>query len=142
MTDRESVKNYIVRELESTSDLSGDYYEPCGWRGKYYRVNLSVIKAGLVSIDDYVDAFMESANTIEPTLTQEWVDEWQMTQQIVKEIAPKMEYFTADSTMIADLLRNGKYVVHHSKQFNANYHPHYRIIKKEVFNRNILPKLK
>jgi len=38
-------------------------------------------------------------------------------------------------------LSEGKYVVHHSRKFNQHYHPHYRIIRRDLFEEKILPKL-
>lgn len=143
LTDTASVKRYITQELEQLpAQVSSDiYYEPCSWRENYYRVNLSVIKDGYISIDDFTRAFMESAGKAAPELTREWIDEWATVMQAVRETATGIECFEADSAMITDMLQQGKYVVHHSAQFNENYRPHYRIISKEIFNRCIRPYL-
>jgi hypothetical protein len=64
-----------------------------------------------------------------------------LVQQAIRIVAPDMEGFSQDSTRIATLLQEGKYVVHHSEKFNKHYHPHYRIIRKDLFEEKILPKL-
>ena len=142
LTNREAVENYINRELETAESLEGDDYTPCGWQGNFYQVNLKVIKEGRVPMDVFVDAFMASANGIDTTLTQAWLDEWNLLQQSVRKVAPSLEGFEKDSTHLANLLKGGKYVVHHSRKFNEHYHPHYRIIRRDIFEEKILPRLK
>lgn len=141
LTNRDAVKNYILREMENTQECKGDDYTPCGWQGQFYQVNLSVISQGKVALDDFVDAFMASAQGIDTTLTQSWIDEWAMLQQAVRSVAPQLEGFEEDSTRLAHLLQEGKYVVHHSRVFNQHYEPHYRIIRKDLFDEKILPQL-
>ena len=58
LTNREAVKSYVVRELLLSDTLGGEYCEPCGWKKRYWRVNLSVIRDSILSVDDFVDAFM------------------------------------------------------------------------------------
>ena len=142
LTNREAVKSYILSELEHAQTLEGEYYTPCGWQGNFYQVNLSVVQEGKISIDELVDAFMESARDIDTTLTQAWIDEWKLLQQIVRSVSPDLPGFEEDSTLLAHLLNQGKYVVHHSRKFNQHDHPHYRIIRKDLFEEKILPKLK
>ncbi len=142
LTNRQAVENYIKHEMETAETLEGEDYVPCGWQGNFYQVNLKVIQDGRVSIDDFVNAFMASANGIDTTLTQAWLKEWEQLQQAVRSVSPNLQGFAEDSTLLADLLKQGKYVVHHSRKFNEHYHPHYRIIRKDLFEETILPKLK
>jgi hypothetical protein len=93
-------------------------------------------------MDDFVDAFMASANGIDTTLTQSFIEDWYLIQQAVRAVKPSLEGFEKDSTLLSNLLKEGKYVVHHSRKFNAHYHPHYRIIRKDLFEEKILPRLK
>lgn len=142
LTNRQAVENYIKHEMETAETLEGEDYVPCGWQGNFYQVNLKVIQDGRVSIDDFVNAFMASANGIDTTLTQAWLKEWEQLQQAVRSVSPNLQGFAEDSTLLANLLKQGKYVVHHSRKFNEHYHPHYRIIRKDLFEETILPKLK
>ena len=142
LTDREAVTRYIHHEINSSESFEEHDYIPCGWQGNFYQVNLKVIADGRVPMDDFVDAFMASANGINTELTQPFVEDWALIQKAIRNVAPNMENFSQDSTLIANLLQDGKYVVHHSDKFNAHYHPHYRIIRRDLFEEKILPKLK
>lgn len=141
LTNRKAVENYINSEMETAESLEGEDYVPCGWQGNFYQVNLKVIADGRIPMDDFVDAFMASANGIDTTLTQAWLDEWELLQQTTRKIVPHLQGFKEDSTLMANLLKQGKYVVHHSQKFNQHYHPHYRIIRRDWFEEKILPKL-
>lgn len=141
LTNREAVENYINREIETAESLEGEDYVPCGWQGNFYQVNLKVIADGRIPMDDFVDAFIASANGIDTTLTQAWLDEWKLLQQATRKIVPHLQDFKEDSTFLANLLKQGKYVVHHSRKFNQHYHPHYRIIRRDLFEKKIFPKL-
>ena len=141
LTNREAVENYINREIETAESLEGEDYVPCGWQGNFYQVNLKVIADGRIPMDDFVDAFIASANGIDTTLTQAWLEEWEQLQQATRKIVPHLQGFKEDSTLLANLLKQGKYVVHHSQKFNQYYHPHYRIIRRDLFEKKIFPKL-
>ena len=142
LTNRESVTQYIHQEIKSAESFEEHDYIPCGWQGNFLQVNLKVIADGRVPMDDFVDAFMASANGIDTTLTTTFIKDWQQIQQAVRNVHPQLEGFQEDSTLLSHLLKEGKYVVHHSHKFNEHYHPHYRIIRRDLFEKNILPKLK
>ena len=142
LTNREAVKSYVVRELSLSDTLGGDYCEPCGWKKRYWRVNLSVIRDSILSVDDFVDAFMASAPDTLPTLSQEWINEWHITQRIAKEVMPLIEGYAEDSARISQLHSNGSYVMHHSRNFNKYHHPHYRIMRSDIVEKTILPAIK
>ena len=142
LTNRESVTKYIHQEIKSAESFEEHDYIPCGWQGNFLQVNLKVIADGRVPMDDFVDAFMASANGIDTTLTTTFIKDWQQIQQAVRNVYPQLESFQEDSTLLSHLLKEGKYVVHHSHKFNEHYHPHYRIIRRDLFEKNILPKLK
>ena len=141
ITDREAVIRYIESELKASTSFEELDYQPCGWQGNFYQVNLKVVADGRVPMDVFADAFMASANGIDTTLTQAFVKDWQEVQQAVRTARPQLEGYREDSSLLASLLTEGKYVIHHSSKFNQHYHPHYRIIRRDLFEEQILPRL-
>ena len=148
MARREGVFAYLNSELQqmdkeegSSSDLSGrKYYTPCGWRHNYYQVSLQVIKDGIMSVEEFADAFMAGGGAA-PQVSQQWIDEWEVIKGVVKDVAPDLEGYKADAKKIDALLKEGKYVVHHSGKFEEAYRPHYRIIRGDIFENVVLPKI-
>lgn len=143
LADRERVKGYIEYELSTADSLVAEYYEPCGWRGNFVRVNLSVIRDGHLTADELTDAFMASAAYSSNEVTEAWLAEWQTMLRLIKEegLDCALPDFRADSAQLARLLADGKYVMHHSEPYGKAYHPHYRIIHSSVFEEQILPKI-
>ena len=137
--DTASSGNYLRRELASFDRIDGAYYEPTGWEGKYYRVNLSVLKENLVSYNTYFDAFVRSVNEIKPPTVKEWEKEWTDIDAVIKEMNLALPDYEADRQEIFNLLKEGEYVMHHSKLFEDNYSPHYRIMEKTIFEKEIKP---
>ena len=148
MAKREGVLAYLKSELQqmekeegSSSDLSGrKYYTPCGWRHNYYQVSLQVIKDGIMSVEEFADAFMAGGGAA-PQVSQQWIDEWEVIKGVVKDVAPDLEGYKADAKKVDALLKEGKYVVHHSGKFEEAYRPHYRIIRGDIFENVVLPKI-
>ena len=153
MAAREQVVAYINRELQQMKrerldvqtpvqmeGVEKSWYDPCGWRHNYYQVSLDVIADGIISADEFADAFMAGGGKV-PDVTQEWLDEWNEIKRVAKKAAPGMKGFAKDAAKISSLIKDGKYVVHHSEVYNQTYKPHYRIIRKDIFEAVVLPKI-
>ena len=81
------------------------YYDPCGWRHNYYQVSLKVIREGMLSVEEFADAFMAGGGAA-PEVTGVWLEEWEIIKWAVKKVAPDMDGFEADAAKIDALLRN------------------------------------
>ena len=61
-----NARNYLMSEMAQASENSGAYYEPTGSEGKYVRIYLNAVSDGKISAEQLLDAFVESANHVEP----------------------------------------------------------------------------
>ncbi|MDR1330764.1 MAG: hypothetical protein LBK07_01520 [Tannerella sp.] len=141
VSDTASAGAYLNRELASFGQASGAYYEPTGYNGNFYRVNLSVIKEGLISRDAFFDAFIRSVVNIQIISIEEWKEEWKQIDSVIQTMNLPLANYGQDRANLFSLLEQGKYVMHHSEAFSEEYDPHYRIIEREIFRKEILPKL-
>jgi hypothetical protein len=141
--DTASAGAYLNRELASFEQTAGIYYEPTGYNRNFYRVNLSVIKEGFISRDVFFDAFIRSVSNHLPTITlEEWKEEWKKIDSVIHAMnLSSLAHYTQERDTIFSLLEQKKYVLHHSETFSKAYDPHYRIIRREIFLREILPLL-
>lgn len=139
ISDTASASAYLSKELASREKFAGSYYEPTGYSGNFYRVNLSVVKEGIVPYGIYLDAFLRSANVVKPTPIDEWKKEWQAVGTVVDEMDLQLQSYDEDKTEIDNLLQSGQYAMHHSRTYTKEYDPHYRIIAKDIFENEILP---
>lgn len=137
--DTTSAGAYLREELASHEQFEGAYYEPTGYQGNFYRVNLSIVREGLVDYQTYFDVFVRSVNGIQPVSVEEWKKEWELINSVISEMNLKLDNYSQDSIDIARMLKQGKFVMHHSRAFNEAYDLHYRIIDKELFENELLP---
>ena len=141
IADNSAADRYLRYELNTAEGFEGLDYEPTGYEGRFYRVNLGVIADGRVPYDKYFDAFIRSVNGITPISIEEWSKEWHEIDSVIMTMGLQLEDLSADRAEIKALIEGGDYVMHHSQRFNDHYQPHYRIIERTIFENEILPLL-
>lgn len=139
--DTVAAGNYLRKELASYTVVSGEVAEPTGWEGNFLRVNLSVIKTGQIPYPVFFDAFVRSVNGISPMPVSEWQKEWEQIEAVIRSMKLSLPDYEADRKEIDDRLNKGEYVGHHSRVFEDTYTPHYRIIRKDIFENELKPLL-
>ena len=143
VSDRQRVKAYLDEELQTTSldDLMPWYYEPCGVYGQYIRVSIRAIKENLITEDLLLDAFIRSANSEKRPSVESWRDEWHKIIGTIDQMELGLSRSGQDRAFIDSILTVGKYAISHSPEYREAYRPHYRIVEKGIFEREIKPLL-
>lgn len=137
--DTAAAGKYLRSELASAKTFTQAYYEPTGYLGNLYRVNLKVIREGLVPYDVFFDAFVRSMRRTTMMPIDEWKVEWAGIQGVIDAMKLSLPHYDDDKAYIADLLSRDEYVVDHSDAYLQAYDPHYRIIEKYIFETELLP---
>lgn len=132
------VKN-IEEEIAKSKQLGGPDYQYTGCEGNYVRVNLSIVKSGKLTAAQLADCLCRSVEPPYQMSIEEWKYRWSQLEHILVSMKPAPGHFTMDSESIESLLERGGYTVHHSYSFNSTYNFHYRIIRRDVFEKEILP---
>ena len=140
ISDTASARCYLMRELSEMGKTQSPYFEPTGSQGDYVRVYLSAVADSLITAEQLLDAFVRSANSWqEPTVS--WLEKWEATVSIIQANKIELEGFETDLPMLTEVARNSQ-AVHHSRRYNEAYHPHYRIVERSIFERELKPSLK
>ena len=139
--NRQMVKEYLDEELSTTimDDLQAWFYEPCGTDSNYYRVSIRGIKEDIFSEDLLLDAFIRSANTEGRPSVDSWSDRWHRMVAAIDEMNINLPNYQNDKNFIDSVLAAGKYAISHSKEYRDAYHPHYRIVERGIFEKEIKP---
>ena len=139
VSDRQRVKAYLDEELNTTSldDLMPWYYEPCGIDSSYYRVSIRAIKESLVSEDLLLNAFIRSANSEKRPSVESWSERWHKIIGTIDQMKLDMPNYQEDKQFIDSVLYVGKYAISHSPDYREAYHPHYRIVERNIFEKEI-----
>ena len=136
ITDTAAVRKYLDHELTVMGDERGGlYYEPIGLEGNYVRVYLKAVKDNLITAQELLQAFLDSAAARqEPDV--EWAAKWNTIVEVIDAIKPGFGDSERDLLHKASLENQA---VHHSRAYNAAYHPHYRIIHRNIFELLLKP---
>ena len=139
LSDRQRVKAYLDEEMNTTSldDLMPWYYEPCGIDSSYYRVSIKTIKEGFITEDQLLDAFIRSANSETRPSVESWINRWHMIIGTIDRMKLDMPNYQEDKQLIDSVLSVGKYAISHSPDYREVYHPHYRIVERSIFEKEI-----
>ena len=145
--DPQSARNYLESELRTfKEDLDSARYDapsimyyPVGDQGNYVRVDLSVVLDGLVGEETYLDAFVRSANEGKRLTEEQWVAKWREVEKVIKKDFPDIPDAVKDLEMIDSYVEKGDLIMHHSVAFSNAYKPHYRIIARDIFEKEIKP---
>ena len=132
ISSRESARDYIFSELESADTLALPYLEPCGWEHNYMRVSLAAVRDGIVTVDALTDALVQSAAPVREEDLESWKEEWKEILSVISEECPDLPGLDSEKQLIDSLLASGQYAFHHSGTYERLYHPHYRILRKEL----------
>lgn len=139
LADTAASAKYLKYELSEDGPFDGPLYEKTGFRGNFYRVNLSLIKDSIIPYDLFFNTFVESVQGIIPPSDEEWMKTWSLIDSV---IVDKDLHFEDEQTDRRDLqaqFNEGNYIAHHSQRFNDSVHFHYRIISRVNFEKILLP---
>lgn len=139
LNDTVAASRYLRSELAETSEFGGPLYEPTGFNGNFYRVNISLIKDGTVPYPVFFSAFVESVQGITPPTIIEWQGIWNEVDKEIEAMNLKFANDSSDRAKIMRQLRQGNYVIHHSDAYNRAANFHYRIISRDLFESHIRP---
>ena len=140
ISDTASARRYLVRELSEMGKTQSPYFESTGSQGDYVRVYLSAVADSLITAEQLLDAFVRSANLWqEPAVS--WMEKWETIVSIIQANKMEIEGFETDLPLLTEAARNNQ-AVHHSRRYNEAYHPHYRIVERGIFERELYPALK
>ena len=138
ISDTASVRRYLLHELSEMGEtVTSYYYDPTGSQGAFVRVCLSAVADSLITSEQLLDAFIESANSWQKP-DAKWSDKWQAIVKVIEENGMEMDGFSTDLPLLDEAARNNQ-AVHDSRRYNEAYHPHYRIVERRIFEERLLP---
>jgi len=135
VTDPAATERYLYQELERMEEEPVDsdirYWEPIGADTQHVRVFLRAVVDGKVSVQQLNDAFVRSAQ-VQRTVPFDWHTEWLTILKVIADHRMTVSEGETDSARLIEMSRTNT-AAHHSRRYNAAYHPHYRVVRKEIF---------
>ena len=110
-------------------------WQAIGPDNDYYRINLQLVKDGVLPRTVLLEAMVESAPLARNPDIKDWEKEWENTLKVIEKMGLNFPEYEKDKKEIEELFANGRYVMHHSEHYLQTYQRHYRILHKTVFER-------
>ena len=144
IANESSSMNYILEEINT---MEKDYnpptlFEQTGLDGNYIRVDLTLVKNGTIPFFILFKALLISADIGSKKTDEGWADIWSNIVDEIKNSSLEFPNFEEDMKNLDNISKSEDKVVHHSDLYENIYHPHYRIIEKNVFEKYIKPFIK
>ena len=141
ISNESSAINSLFQEINS---IEKDYNPPTliektGIYGNYLRVDLTLVRDGIVPFFVLFRALTISAAIGGQKSDKNWDKIWNEIAQAIIDSDLRFENFEEDLKRLEIISKSDDKVVHHSEMYENTYHPHYRIIEKNVFNDVIKP---
>ena len=141
LTDSLAAVRYIEYELNNSD--SSDWQRPLFYypllKNNYVRVDINYVRQGIIPLGTLVSAMLCSSQPANYDAEQ-WHKHWQsLLQMLNSPNTPKPLNYDEDSQLIEQTIKSGNYALHHSRLFNETYRQHYRIIRRDVFEKMLLP---
>lgn len=137
ITDTAAVRAWSMQEIAETAadSVLNPYFEPTGADGRYVRVYLRCVNEGKITADQLLSAFLRSAQPVDES-DSTWTKEWAGIAETAIELG-----FPAEEAVLEELGEAARlnHAVRHGDAYRNAYHPHYRIVRKEIFKKELLP---
>jgi hypothetical protein len=134
ISDKNSVIEFLKNELDKSTIFEEKDYQKISYINDFYRVNLNVINEGMISFDDFVDAFLKSADIKNKIDYQSWLKEWKSIEKQIMMMNIPIENVQEQSAGLWKFIIDNK-LVSHSDIYRSTYSPHYRLINSVQFKR-------
>ncbi len=135
ISDQKSALKYLQNEFQSSTEFDSVLWQQVGYKIRYYRISLKLVKEGTIPEEKYFNAFIHSADTSKIPSIKEWWKEWNFILSVIDEMKLVIPNYEDDKSGLDKMLSEGKVLVHHSDIYRKLYHPHYRIVDKENFEK-------
>jgi hypothetical protein len=124
--------NYELKKPVWTDTLK---WQAIGPENDYYRINLDLVRKGVLPRGVLLEAMVESAPLARNPDIETWKREWENAIEVIEKMNLKIPDFEADKKAIEEMLTKGEFVMHHSDHYDKTYNRHYRIVHRSVFER-------
>ena len=130
ITDTARVREYLYKELSEKDAASPVHFEPAGSGERYVRVYLSVVTDSVLTAEQLLTAFVQSANSVKNHPT-DWSTEWENIVNVITDNKIIINGFDDDVERLTEAARQNA-PVHHSPAYKKAYHPHYRVVERKI----------
>lgn len=135
LADSVAAKRYFMSELRDSLEWGGPQFEYTGEGNNFVRVNMDLVRKGVIPAEVYFEAFEGSIGRVGRPEEEVWISEWMAIDSIIKRKGYHFINEAEDREYIEKKLASKDFPIHHSDRFNETYNFHYRIISLPEFTK-------
>lgn len=137
--DSEKAGTYLMKELATVNlnELQPWYYEYCGVDGRYVRVSLRAVLENRITTDVLLDAFVRSANARKRPSVGRLARRWHKIIDTIEDMNLALPDYEREKLFLDSIIAKGKYATSHSEAYRKAYNPHYRIVERSIFEKEL-----
>ncbi|RLC49536.1 MAG: hypothetical protein DRZ79_05835 [Candidatus Cloacimonadota bacterium] len=137
LQNKEKAFEYLKTEIERNTRFETHYWQNISYLSEFYRINLKIVKDKKISVEQLFSLFSESGNFASVLSVEDWKKEWAKILTVIQKLNLPLQNFPEDLEFIRHSFQKNNFVFHHSEIYRRKYHPHYRIIGKDQFEKLI-----
>ncbi len=138
ISNRQTAYSHLLEEIVDSSNTEAPFLQDISFINPYCRVSLEIVEKKLIEADAFFDILLESC-TVQRILSPiEWNEAWLDIENILFQILPKLKEQDLADTIHNHLHGDKVPIFRHSESFREAYHPHYRLIRKDLLPSHIL----
>jgi hypothetical protein len=138
ITDEKAAYDVLLKEIEGCSMTDLPFLQDISFINPYCRVSLEIIDKKLIEPDVFFKLLLDSCKVQNSLSPIEWNEAWQDIEGILFQILPKLHEPKLVKMIHDNLYGDNIPIFRHSELFRDSYHPHYRLIHKELLPKHIL----
>jgi hypothetical protein len=134
LNDTTLAGKYVDEDLANEVWPDTVLWQATGTRHNYIRMNLVLVKKGIIPRDTLLLAMLRSAPLAQKPPIADFRKEVDKLYLVVKAFKPDLADLEKDKKAIDDQLSKGEVMMHHSEHYLNIYQRRYRIVHRTVFD--------
>ena len=139
ISNPESALSYLQQEMDELGKTKPPinmsyfrYIQDITYNIGYSRINLELVRKGVITVQELCDIFVSSANEAGSFEQYYWLNCWNEIENIIAKLSIIKTNFAEQRKALQQKMENKEFVLSHSKQYRALYQPHYRVVRNDL----------
>jgi hypothetical protein len=132
--NKSDARKNLKIELEGSSIFEEQIFQDITYINNYCRVNINVINKGLITFNDFFNAFLSSIQIKHKITFTEWSENWKNIEKQIFKLKIPLANIELQSNQLWKIIKAQK-LVSHSEIYHKTYSPHYRLFSAEQLQR-------
>jgi len=128
ITDVKAARRLLQKEVRESEIYEEEEFQRVGYRNRFCRLNLKLVKENKISEDEVIEEIIETAYKVISPGNEAWEQEWSCILEVIRSMNLDINNYDSDLEKIKYYNSKNEYLFHHSESYINSYNPHYRLV--------------